>query len=155
MVASLKRHEGSSKKRTTIATEKFNLEHAWIDLRNDQKWCELNSSKTEGSVKRRKLDNGANSSTSYASETNTSEADQATTRPPGVKASKGHGKQKTKAEAKSVSEFQTMWNINTEDLAMKERMSKMKLLDSLIAKQEPLAEYEVALKKKLITELLS
>nr|VDD57801.1 unnamed protein product [Brassica oleracea] len=47
-----------------------------------------------------------------------------------------------------------MWNINKEDLAMKERLSKMKLLDSLIAKQEPLAEYEVALKKKLITELL-
>ena len=111
--------------------------------------------KPEEAVKRRKLEDGANSSTSYASETNTSEADQATTRSPGVKASKGHGKKKTKAKAKSVSEFQTMLNINKEDLAMKERLSKMKLLDSLIAKQEPLAEYEVALKEKLITELLS
>ncbi|XP_013607703.1 PREDICTED: glutathione S-transferase T3-like [Brassica oleracea var. oleracea] len=33
------------------------------------------------------------------------------------------------------------------DLAMKERLSKMSLLDSLIAKKEPLAEYEEALKK--------
>lgn len=31
----------------------------------------------------------------------------------------------------------------------------MKLLDSLIAKQEPLADYEEAPKKKLITDLLS
>lgn len=30
----------------------------------------------------------------------------------------------------------------------------MSLLDSLIAKKEPLADYEEALKKKLITELL-
>ena len=37
---------------------------------------------------------------------------------------------------------------------MKERLSKMSLLDSLIAKKEPLADYEEALKKKLITELL-
>ena len=32
--------------------KKFNLEHAWMDLRNNQKWCELNSSKTEGSGKK-------------------------------------------------------------------------------------------------------
>jgi len=38
---------------------------------------------------------------------------------------------------------------------MKERMSRMKLLESLIAKQEPLADYEEALKKKLISELMS
>ena len=38
---------------------------------------------------------------------------------------------------------------------MKEKLSKIKLLDSLIAKQEPLADYEEALKKKLINELMS
>lgn len=48
-----------------------------------------------------------------------------------------------------------MWSIKKEDLAIKERLSKMKLLDSLLAKQEPLADYEEALKKKIITELLS
>ena len=48
-----------------------------------------------------------------------------------------------------------MWSIKKEDMAMKERLSKMKLLDSLIAKPEPLHEYEEALKKKLIYDLLS
>ncbi|KAL0761939.1 hypothetical protein Bca101_078089 [Brassica carinata] len=72
-----------------------------------------------------------------------------------VQASKGNGKQQTKAEGKALAEFQSMWSIKKEDLAIKERLSKMKLLDSLLAKQEPLADYEEALKKKIITELLS
>uniref|UniRef100_A0A0D3CD74 No apical meristem-associated C-terminal domain-containing protein n=1 Tax=Brassica oleracea var. oleracea TaxID=109376 RepID=A0A0D3CD74_BRAOL len=80
--------------------------------------------------------------------------DQATNCSPGVKAAKGHDK-KTKAEGKALSEFQSMWSIKMEDLAMKERLLKMKLLDSLIASHEPLAEYEEALKKKLINDLLS
>ena len=72
-----------------------------------------------------------------------------------MKASKGLTKQKTKAELKAAAEFDTMWSIKKEDFAMKERMSRMKLLESLIAKQEPLADYEEALKKKLISELMS
>ena len=47
-----------------------------------------------------------------------------------------------------------MWNIKKEDFAVKERVSRMRLLDSLLAKQE-LADYEEDLKKKLITELFS
>lgn len=47
-----------------------------------------------------------------------------------------------------------MWRIRKEDLAAKERLTKMRLLDSLIGK-EYLAEYKVAFKKKLIDELLS
>ena len=38
---------------------------------------------------------------------------------------------------------------------MKEMLSKMSLLDSLIAKKEPLYECEKALKKKLINDLLA
>ncbi|KAG2312155.1 hypothetical protein Bca52824_023712 [Brassica carinata] len=57
------------------------------------------------------------------------------------------------AEAKALSEFEGMWSMKKEDMAMKERLTKMKLLDSLIAKQEPLAEYKEALKRKLINEL--
>ena len=41
-----------------------------------------------------------------------------------------------------------MWNIKMRDLAMKEKLSKMKLLDSLIAKTELLTEYEEALKNR-------
>uniref|UniRef100_A0A0D3E683 Uncharacterized protein n=1 Tax=Brassica oleracea var. oleracea TaxID=109376 RepID=A0A0D3E683_BRAOL len=48
-----------------------------------------------------------------------------------------------------------MWSIKKEDLVMKERLSKMKLLESLVAKQVLLADYEEALKKKLIDELMS
>ncbi|KAF2603399.1 hypothetical protein F2Q70_00027080 [Brassica cretica] len=54
-----------------------------------------------------------------------------------------------------LSEFQTMWSIKQQDLAMKERLSKMSLLDSLIAKKEPLSECEEALKKKLISDMLA
>ncbi|KAG2271086.1 hypothetical protein Bca52824_065641 [Brassica carinata] len=57
-------------------------------------------------------------------------------------------------EGEGLAEFQSMWSIKQQDLPMKERLSKMSLLDSLIAKKEPLADYEEALKKKLITELL-
>ncbi|KAF8111923.1 hypothetical protein N665_0071s0062 [Sinapis alba] len=67
--------------------KKFNLEHAWKELPNDQKMLKGGSVKT------------------------------------------------------------CMWSIKKADMAMKERLSKMKLLESLIAKQEPLAEYEEALKK--------
>ncbi|XP_013721574.1 glutathione S-transferase T3-like [Brassica napus] len=111
-------------------------------------------------TKRTKLDDSAQSSSSYATETTTGEADQGCNRPPGVKASKGHGKKKM-AEGKekqsrmTFSEFQSMWSLKKEDLSQKEKLSKIKLLDSLLAKQEPLADYEEALKKKLINELLA
>ncbi|KAF8113145.1 hypothetical protein N665_0055s0010 [Sinapis alba] len=128
--------------------KRFTLEHAWKELRNDQKWCDLSTSKTEVSSKKRKCEDGAQSASSHA----TGEADQVADRPPGVKAAKGLGK---KTVGKALSEFQSMWSIKKQDLAMKERLSKMGLLDSLIAKKEPLADYEEALKRKLINELLS
>ena len=74
-------------------------------------------------------------------------------RPEGVKASKARGK-KPVAEEKAMKEFETMWSIRQHDLAQKEHLSKMRLLDSLIAKKEPLVEYEEELKKKLINDLL-
>ncbi|KAG2289871.1 hypothetical protein Bca52824_049475 [Brassica carinata] len=58
-------------------------------------------------------------------------------------------------DAKDMSQFQTTWTIKQQDLAPKENISKMRLLDTLIAKQDPLADYEEALKKKLINELMS
>ncbi|KAG2246698.1 hypothetical protein Bca52824_086326 [Brassica carinata] len=58
------------------------------------------------------------------------------------------------AEENVLNEFQRMWDIKQQDLAMKEMLSEMSLLDSLIAKKEPLAEYEEALKKKLISDLM-
>ena len=78
---------------------------------------------------------------------------QVSNRPTGVKAAKARGK-RMMVEGKDLAEFQSLWSIKKEDLAMKEKLSKMRLLESLIAKQE-LDEYEERLEKKLITELLS
>ncbi|KAF8093017.1 hypothetical protein N665_0393s0018 [Sinapis alba] len=125
--------------------KKFTLEHAWKELRNDQKWCDLATAKNDGSSKKRKCEDGADSSTSQATENK---------RPPGVKAAKASGK-KTVVDENSLNDFQTMWTIKQQDMAMKERLSKMSLLESLIAKKEPLAEYEEALKKQLINALMS
>ena len=76
-----------------------------MELRNNQKWCELSYS-----AKRRKCEDGSQSSTSHENETK-SEHD----RPPGVKAAKS---KKTKIELKALIEFQSMWD-KRQDLAMK------------------------------------
>uniref|UniRef100_A0A1J3HR31 65-kDa microtubule-associated protein 3 n=1 Tax=Noccaea caerulescens TaxID=107243 RepID=A0A1J3HR31_NOCCA len=130
--------------------KRFNIEHAWKKLRNDQKWCDLSSSKTDGSSKRRKCEDGAQSSSSH---TVNSVDDQATNRCPSVKTMKGKGKRNME-EGKTGLEFQSMGTIK-EDLVIKEKLSKMGLLDSLLAKKEPLSEIEEALKNKLITDMLT
>ncbi|KAF8093494.1 hypothetical protein N665_0383s0121 [Sinapis alba] len=140
--------------KSSSTTKKFTLEHAWKELRNDQKWCDLSTAKTERSSKRRKCDEGAQSSTSQATENKTGEADEGTDRPPGVKSAKSLGK-RTMEQGKGLAEFERMWSFKQEDLTRKERLSKMGLLDRLLAKTEPIPEYEEALKKKLISELLS
>jgi len=124
--------------------KKFNLEYAWNELKNDQKWCEVASAKNIGRSKKRKGEDAGDSSSSQATET---------MRPPGVKAAKSRGK-KTADEENAMKKFETMWNIKQQDMAMKERLSKMTLLDSLVAKKEPLSDYEEALKQKLTKELL-
>ncbi|WZZ55789.1 glutathione S-transferase T3-like [Brassica napus] len=132
--------------------KKFTLEYAWLELRNDQKWSDLSSSKQSSSSKKRKLDDGAQSSTSHATESKMSACDEGLNRPPGVKASKARGKKTD--EGKGLSEFQTMWSIRQKDLVMKERLSKMSLLGNLVANKDTLSESEEALKNKLIEELL-
>ncbi|XP_013674117.1 glutathione S-transferase T3-like [Brassica napus] len=112
--------------------KKFTLEHAWKELRHDQKWCDLSSPCSQGDSKRKKLDDGSHSGCSVA--------DEVATRPLGVKAAKARGK-KPIVEGKDVGELQKM-------LVTKEKMSKMKLLDRLMAKQKPLDDDEVALKNK-------
>ncbi|XP_048619999.1 glutathione S-transferase T3-like [Brassica napus] len=131
--------------------KKFCLEHAWNELRNDQKWCDLSTAKTESSSKRRKFADGSHSGAS--SQVNENDAGvEGTSRPPGVKAAKARGK-KPQVDGKDVSDFQIMWSIKKDDLAMKQQLSKMRLLESLVAK-ENLAAYEEALKEKLINELM-
>ena len=124
--------------------KKFTLEHAWKELRNDQKWCNLATAKHLSS-KKRKCEDVWDSSASQATENKC---------PPGVKAANASSKKKV-AEENSLNGFQSMWTIKQQDLLIKERLSKMSLLDSLLGKKEPLAEHEEALKKKLIDDLIS
>ncbi|XP_056843401.1 glutathione S-transferase T3-like [Raphanus sativus] len=132
--------------------KKFNLDHAWRELRYDQKWCSVSSSKEVGSSKKRKLDDGTQSETSQATESKTSECH---TRPPGVKAAKAAKARGKKPEGKDLDGYQKMWSIRKEDMAMKEKLYKMSLLDNLIAKKDTLSESEEGLKDKLIAELYS
>ncbi|KAF2592501.1 hypothetical protein F2Q70_00044275, partial [Brassica cretica] len=65
--------------------KKFSLEHAWNELRDDQKWCELATSKSESSSKKRKLADDSHSGA--RSQVNECDAGvEGTSCPPGVKA---------------------------------------------------------------------
>ncbi|XP_022556438.1 uncharacterized protein LOC111205214 [Brassica napus] len=115
--------------------------------------------KKEGSSKKRRCEDGSDSTSYKATEEDSALDDEGTRRPPGVKAvKKGSNERlskKTVDDGKELAQFETMWSLKKQDLVVKERLSKMKLLDSLIAKKDPLADYEKALKKKLIHELMS
>ncbi|KAF3536420.1 hypothetical protein F2Q69_00019650 [Brassica cretica] len=45
-----------------------------------------------------------------------------------------------------------MWELKMKDLAMKEKLSKLAILDTLLAKKEPLSETEEVVKNKLLAE---
>ena len=66
---------------------KFTLEHAWLELRHDQKWCGAPSTKDKVSSKRRKLDD-------HTTQSSASVAWEDEPRPVGVKATKAKGKSK-------------------------------------------------------------
>ncbi|XP_013668741.2 glutathione S-transferase T3-like [Brassica napus] len=128
--------------------KRFTLEHAWHELRHDQKWCESSTTKNESSSKRRKCGDGSHSASSQVNEN-----DEGTNHSIGVKAAKARGKRPV-VEGKELSDFQSMWSLKKADLQLKERLSKMRMLESLVAKPSPLADYDEALKKKLIAELI-
>ncbi|XP_013607537.1 PREDICTED: glutathione S-transferase T3-like [Brassica oleracea var. oleracea] len=101
---------------------KFNLQHAWEELRFDQKWCEVASSKLDGSSKKRKCDDGAQSESSHATPNDGEQ------RPPGVKASKRGSGKRTNEDLKDVSEIKSLWAIKEKDLEVKERLSRIACL---------------------------
>ncbi|KAL0728648.1 hypothetical protein Bca4012_024741 [Brassica carinata] len=116
---------------------KFSLEHAWCVLRYEQKWLSLNTPKASSKRK-----NGETTS-----ETPTTENGDHQTRPEGIKAAKS---KRNTAQGKSVAEYTTLWEMKKEDLAMKERLSKLVILDTLLAKSQPLTEAEEVVKNKLL-----
>ncbi|XP_048623632.1 glutathione S-transferase T3-like [Brassica napus] len=88
--------------------KKFTLEHAWKELRADEKWCELSTAKTVSSSKRRKLEGGSHTGSSQVKGNNAGVDDDVTCRPAGVKAAKARGK-KPLVEDKEIYDFKTIW----------------------------------------------
>uniref|UniRef100_A0A0D3BC02 No apical meristem-associated C-terminal domain-containing protein n=1 Tax=Brassica oleracea var. oleracea TaxID=109376 RepID=A0A0D3BC02_BRAOL len=134
---------------------KFSLEHAWMKLRNDHKWCGTQGSSQQSSGLKRKrfgvvLKEYFQSSAFMPSVNGENEA---MDRPIGIKAAKAKAKRSVGEKVKIPQGFKDMWEKKANDLAFKDKLSNKKLLDSLISKKEPLTELEVALKNKLITEM--
>ncbi|KAF3602314.1 hypothetical protein F2Q69_00035290 [Brassica cretica] len=80
--------------------QRFTLEHTWKELRHDQKWCELATAKTEGSSKKKKCEDGADSSSSQAT---------CSKPPPGVKAAKMSTKM---LKVSCIKWFTGLWSLN-------------------------------------------
>ena len=120
---------------------KFTLEHAWCVLRYEQKWLNLNIPKANANSKRRIGETGSQTST-----TNVGDHE---TRPEGIKAAKA---KRNNGQVKSLAEFTSIWEMKKEDLAMKEKLSKLAILDTLLAKKEPLSEAEEVVKNKLLAQ---
>ncbi|XP_013704328.1 glutathione S-transferase T3-like [Brassica napus] len=143
-------------------TVKFTLEHAWRELRNDQKWCGTYGSNQQSSCAKRKRVGEQQSFQSSTSMPSVNGEASPTARPIGVKAAKANKvKRAVGEEEKILQGFQQMWELKQKDLQeqtqllnMKNKVNKSKLLDSLLARTEPLTELEVALKNKLISEML-
>ncbi|XP_013674466.2 glutathione S-transferase T2-like [Brassica napus] len=113
---------------------KFNLEYAWCVLRFEQKWLSLNTpkpTKPTGSAKRKAGEEC--SSTTVGDEE---------VRPEGVKAAKARRKV---GQGKSLADVTTV-------MEMKERLSKVAILDTLLAKTGPLSEAEEIVKNKLLAQ---
>ncbi|XP_048623773.1 glutathione S-transferase T3-like [Brassica napus] len=140
---------------------KFSLEHAWRELRNDQKWCGIYGSSQQSSGSKRKRVGEQPSFQSSASMPSVNADDESTASPIGVKAAKANkGKRSVGEGEKIVEGFQQMWELKQKDTQeqfalenMKDKVNKTKLLNSLLSRTEPLNEIEVALKNKLMTEM--
>ena len=122
---------------------KFTLEHAWCVLRYEQKWLNLNNTKASGSSKRKTVETNSQTSTTSVGEQEI--------RPEGVKAAKA---KRSNAKGKSVAEYTAVWKMRKEDLEWKEKVSKLAILDTLLAKTEPLSEAEEVAKNKLLAEYI-
>ena len=135
---------------------KFTLEHAWLELRYDQKWIASSATKDKVQSKRRKLDDQSSTSVHVSHR-----EDEAMARPEGVKAAKTKGKKPVRkqatleAEEKEKINFQSFWEIRQKDFALKATLNRQKLLGSLVVKSDPLSELEMQLKNKLISDLLA
>ncbi|KAL0795373.1 hypothetical protein Bca101_066750 [Brassica carinata] len=68
-------------------------------------------------------------------------------RPEGIKAAKAR---RNGGKGKAQVDYERVWEIKKEDLEMKERLSKLAILDTLLQRKEPLSEAEEVVKNKLL-----
>ncbi|XP_013722983.2 glutathione S-transferase T3-like [Brassica napus] len=129
--------------------KKFTLEHAWCTLRFEQKWLSLNAPKAGNGGKRKNVETTTQPST-------TDGVVDAERRPEGIKAAKARrngGKGKSVSDYASVWEMKKEdWEMKKEDLERKERLSKLAILDTLLARTQPLSEAEEDVKNRLLAE---
>ncbi|XP_010495710.1 PREDICTED: glutathione S-transferase T3-like [Camelina sativa] len=141
---------------------KFTMEHAWRELRYDQKWCASTSTKGTG-VKRVMV---CGDGSAQDAQPVIDVEHEPMPRPPGVKAAKGKAKKSSNTKAavegdeKAFLEFQMkeverMYRMKQKDFALKEKEFSLKkehskhvMLENLIAKNDSLTETEKALKDK-------
>nr|VDD33547.1 unnamed protein product [Brassica oleracea] len=141
---------------------KFTLEHCWRELKYEQNWVATFGTDNSKS-KRRKVEDG-----SQASVQSSSHVDEEEARPEGVKKAKSRLKAQQSAKeieatnSKSVEKLQGLLEIRKldhelkkQDFEMKDRLNKQHMLETLLAKNEPLSETGLALKDKLISDMLS
>ncbi|KAG2293896.1 hypothetical protein Bca52824_040565 [Brassica carinata] len=84
------------------------------------------------------------------SQTSTTSVGEEEIRPEGVKAAKA----KRNANGKSVDYYTTVLELRKVDLDRKEKLQKLAILDTLLAKTQPLSEAEEAAKNKLLAEYI-
>ena len=109
-------------------------------LRYDQKWLNLNPPKASGSSKRKDCVEGSQASVNVGDNE---------TRPEGIKAAKAR---RNTTQGKTVDEYKSIWEMKKEDLTMKEKLSKLAILDALLAKKNQLSEAEEIVKNKLLAQ---
>ena len=114
---------------------KFTMDHCWRELRHDQKWCSVYGPKEGGKEKRKQV---------IDVDREEEEVGEPEGRPPGVKAAKADIKKKKSGREEELGKLQGV-------LEVKEKVSRAKILDRLLAKKEPLTEMETNLKMKLMS----
>ncbi|XP_010495145.1 PREDICTED: glutathione S-transferase T2-like [Camelina sativa] len=109
--------------------KRFNLEHCWYLLRFEQKWLNLNTINTPPSqpaTKRKPATEGSQSSSCNVEECEI--------RPEGIKAAKAKRNNASASNVKTLAEYKSMWDVKKEELAEKEKLQKLAILDTLSQK---------------------
>ncbi|XP_023644415.1 glutathione S-transferase T2-like [Capsella rubella] len=123
---------------------RFNLEHCWCLLRYEQKWITLNtinSGTPTGRSKRKPTEEGSQTATSIEEECEV--------RPEGVKAAKA---KRTNGQGKALIEYKSMWDIKKEEMAETEKLQKLAILDTILAKKDPLSSADELIKSRIVAQ---